>query len=77
MTNDPCDDWSGIPIPHKPSVEPALSGDTSGLDDMRVHRALYYGEPVDENSGDHIGSSIVGAITLLRCRLSLHREGRP
>lgn len=36
LPDDPCDDWSSMPVPHQRSLEPDVYEHSTGLDTLRV-----------------------------------------
>lgn len=46
--DDPCDDWSSLPVPHQRSLEPLVFWDATGLDTLWFPQADRDGQPVAE-----------------------------
>lgn len=49
LPDDPCDDWSSMPVPHQRSLEPLVFWDATGLDTLWVPRFDRDGQPVAES----------------------------
>lgn len=50
LPDDPCDDWSFMPVPHQRSLEPLVFWDETGLDTLWLPRADRDGKPVAKRS---------------------------